>query len=135
MAALALAEDQRLSLKNLAEEEKIPRKFLEHVIRNLKEADLVRSTPGPKGGYQLTRSPNLISVGQILQAIQGPFLPIERLVASSPPDHLREPIERLRMVLNDIRSFAQQRLESLTLADFVQVRSLDEAHEALMYYI
>ncbi len=135
MVALANSNDQRLSLQNLAKKEKIPRKFLEHVIRGLKDAHLVKSTPGPKGGYQLSREANLISVGQILQAVQGPLLPADRLSTENMPPHLHEPVEKLRLVINDIRQFAQQRLESITLADMAEVQEVKNAHEVLMYYI
>lgn len=135
MVALALSQEERLSLHTLAQQEKIPRKFLEHVVRSLKSAELILSTPGPKGGYQLSQPPQRISVAQIIHAIQGPLLPAERLEPQGLPQHLHEPIERLKLVINDIRAFARHRLESITLADLAQVRQVDEAHETLMYYI
>jgi len=136
MVALALAgEGQRLSLQTLSRRERIPRKFLEHVIRSLREADLIRSSPGPKGGYQLAQPPEYISLAQILLAAQGPFLPMDRLDPDKVPPHLRDPVERLRLVIDGIRTFARQQLTSITLADLAQVREVDEAHKALMYYI
>ncbi|RJP20166.1 MAG: Rrf2 family transcriptional regulator [Candidatus Omnitrophota bacterium] len=135
MVALAVAGEERLSLKALSRREHIPRKFLEHVIRILKDSGLLQSTPGPKGGYNLSQSSSLITVGQILQAVQGPLLPDERLDPENLPEHLKDPIERLRIVINDIRVFARQRLESVTLADLAKVGDLQEARDALMYYI
>ncbi len=135
MVALAKSENMRLSLHTLSRQERIPRKFLEHVVRSLKEAELIDSTPGPKGGYMLTQPALLISVGQILEAIQGPLLPDERLNPDHVPQHLRDPIERLRLIIKDIHIFARQRLDSITLADIAEVHSVDEAREALMYYI
>ncbi len=134
MVALALNQENRLSLQTLASREQIPRKFLEHVVRSLKEANLVQSTPGPKGGYQLNMPATVISVAQIIQAIQGPLLPGERLDPDHQPKHLKEPIKRLQMVVNDVRAFARQRLEALTLADLAEVHAAG-AHEVLMYYI
>ncbi|HOJ60626.1 MAG TPA: Rrf2 family transcriptional regulator [bacterium] len=134
MVALALSPEERLSLHTLASREQIPRKFLEHVVRSLKEANLVQSTPGPKGGYQLSLPATLITVAQIIQAIQGPLLPGDRLDPDSKPNHLKEPIKRLQMVVNDVRAFARQRLEALTLADLAEVRETG-VHEMLMYYI
>lgn len=134
MMALAQANDERLSLQSLASREQIPRKFLEHVVRNLKEADLVHSAPGPKGGYQLNYPASMITAAQIIQSINGPLLPVDRLDPDDHPRHQQEPIRRLQTVVNDIRAFARQRLESLTLADLAEVRSIG-AHEELMYYI
>ncbi len=134
MMALALAKDDRLSLQNLATREQIPRKFLEHVVRSLKEADLVHSTPGPKGGYRLNYPASLITVAKIIQAVNGPLLPVDRLAPENHPHHQQEPIRRLQAVVNDIRAFARQQLESLTLADLAEIRNVG-VHEELMYYI
>src|SRR5690606_9619032 len=135
MVALALAQDERLSLHTLSEREKIPRKFLEHVVRDLKSAGLIQSTPGPKGGYQLSHPAHLISVAQVLHAIQGPLMPVERLEARDIPQHLKDPIHRLRDVIKEIRAYARHQLESINLADLAQVREVGESTESLMYYI
>ncbi|MDX9753430.1 MAG: Rrf2 family transcriptional regulator [bacterium] len=135
MVALASVSDTRLSLQYLSTREKIPRKFLEHVVRSLKEADLVLSTPGPKGGYQLARPANLIPVGEILQAVQGPLIPMDRLGSANLPHHLHDPLTRLRNVVGDIRAFARQKLDSFSLADLAEVKEIPNAHESLMYYI
>lgn len=134
MMALAQSHEERLSLQNLASREQIPRKFLEHVVRNLREADLVQSTPGPKGGYRLNHPATAITVAQIIQSVNGPLLPVERLVPDGHPSHQQEPIRRLQAVVDDIRTFARQQLESVTLADLAEVRHI-RGHEDLMYYI
>ena len=135
MVALTLAKNDRLSLQTLASQEEIPRKFLEHVVRSLKESNLVHSTPGPKGGYQLTREASMITIGEILESIQGPLLPMERLDLKTLPQHLNEPLIRLKAVMSDIRTFAREKLSSVSLADLAEVKNIEEAHEALMYYI
>lgn len=132
--ALAQSNNDRLSLQNLASKEQIPRKFLEHVVRSLKEADLVHSTPGPKGGYRLNQPASQITVASIIQSVNGPLMPDDRLDPDGHPSHQQEPIRRLQAVVNDIRTFARQRLESLTLADLAEVREVG-GHEELMYYI
>ncbi|MBI1390913.1 MAG: Rrf2 family transcriptional regulator [bacterium] len=135
MLALARAGDRRLSLQTLAQREQIPRKFLEHVVRGLKEAGLLCSIPGPKGGYELVEHPSLISVGRILQASQGQLLSTERIDADEMPGHLAEPVTRLMRVMDEIRSFARQRLESVTLADLAEIREAGVAEDVIMYYI
>ncbi|MBN2328406.1 MAG: Rrf2 family transcriptional regulator [Candidatus Omnitrophica bacterium] len=134
MMALAQAKNERLSLKKLASREQIPRKFLEHVVRSLKEADLVHSTPGPKGGYCLNHPASMITVAQIIQSINGPLMPDDRLEPENHPPHQQESIRRLQSVVNDIRAFARQRLESLTLDDLAEVRDVAGPQE-FMYYI
>ncbi len=134
MMALALAKDKRLSLQNLATKEQIPRKFLEHVVRTLKESDLVHSAPGPKGGYKLNSPASDISVASIIKSVNGPLMPDNMLKPDFHPEHQQQSIRRLQAVVKDIRIFARQRLESLTLADLAEIRDTS-AHEGLMYYI
>lgn len=132
---LALADGERLSLQTLARRENIPRKFLEHVIRNLKDDKLIISVPGPKGGYELALSPSLISIGRIVAASQGSFLAAESAEPSKMPDHMIEPAHRLSQVMAEIRSFARQRLESITLADLAEVSESGDPQDFIMYYI
>ncbi len=57
----------------LAEEEAIPKKFLENILLSLKHRGLVCSRKGPNGGYQLARPADEISVGDIVRALDGPL--------------------------------------------------------------
>src|ERR1700688_5102447 len=57
----------------LAERERIPKKFLENILLDIRHLGLVRSRKGPHGGYQLGRPPERISVGEIIRAIDGPL--------------------------------------------------------------
>ena len=58
---------------DLAEQEAIPKKFLENILLALKHRGLVHSRKGPHGGYQLARTPGQISVGDIVRALDGPL--------------------------------------------------------------
>jgi Rrf2 family protein len=58
---------------DLAEQEAIPKKFLENILLALKHRGLVHSRKGPGGGYQLGRAPDEISVGDIIRALDGPL--------------------------------------------------------------
>lgn len=58
---------------DLAEEEAIPKKFLENILLALKHRGLVQSRKGPHGGYQLARAPEQISVGDIIRTLDGPL--------------------------------------------------------------
>ena len=54
----------------------IPRKYLEQVLLDLKNAGLVESKKGQRGGYRLSRSPDEISLGQVLAAVHGELVPL-----------------------------------------------------------
>lgn len=62
-----------VQLARIAETQRIPPKYLELIMLDLKKAGLVKSNRGPKGGYRLTRIPEQISFGQIVRAMEGPI--------------------------------------------------------------
>ena len=74
MIALAKANsDTPVLIGDLAEQEAIPKKFLENILLALKHRGLVHSRKGPGGGYQLGRRPDEISVGDIIRTLDGPL--------------------------------------------------------------
>jgi Rrf2 family protein len=57
----------------IAEQERIPKYFLEKVIRDLMRRGLVQARRGPGGGYQLARPANTISFRDVIEAVEGPI--------------------------------------------------------------
>jgi Rrf2 family protein len=73
---LFLVEEGRggpVQLGRIAETQRVPPKYLELIMLDLKKAGLVKSARGPKGGYQLAREPELISFGEIVRSMEGPI--------------------------------------------------------------
>src|SRR5215203_4757966 len=68
---------QPVSLGSVAEAENLPLSYLEHLVAKLREADLVTSTRGAHGGYQLARPPEEIDMLEVVQALEGPITPME----------------------------------------------------------
>jgi Rrf2 family protein len=58
-------------IRDIAERQRIPARFLEQIFQDLRRANLVSSKRGPRGGYQLTRAAREISLGDILRALEG----------------------------------------------------------------
>ena len=77
--------DGPVSLSEMADHEALPRPYLEQLVVSLREAGLVVSTRGARGGYELARSPEDIRMGQIVEALEGPIAPM--ICASSDPLH------------------------------------------------
>ncbi len=127
-AMLHLARNERaVTADEIAEAEKIPRKFLEHVMSALKAKALVASKRGPTGGYVLARPADRISMADILRAVDGPLAlaPCASLTAYSPcPDcHSIETCE-IRPVLLAVRDTTALLLEGTSLATMIGGRSL-----------
>ena len=76
-AMLFLAEQPAacapMPMNRIAAEANVPRKFLELILADLREAGFLLSTRGKMGGYKLARAPHLISLGEIIRVIEGPL--------------------------------------------------------------
>ena len=72
MLDLALHYDQGpVQIGNIAKRQDISVKYLEQLIIPLKKANLINSVRGPKGGHMLAKHPKEITVGQIVEALEG----------------------------------------------------------------
>lgn len=99
----------------LATAQKIPHKFLESVLADLRRADLVRSRRGPDGGYWLARPPAEISIADVIRAVEGPLASVR---GQRPEDvDYPGPAEPLRLVWLAVRSNMRAVLEAVSLAE------------------
>lgn len=65
------AGENPVQVSEISRCQQIPVKYLEQLIRKLKSAGMVKSTRGVKGGHQLDRSPETITIGQIVRLFDG----------------------------------------------------------------
>jgi len=68
--------DKMDHIKDISNTQDIPKKFLEQVLLLLKKGGFVMSKKGPRGGYYLKKSPDEITMGDIIKYINGPVSPI-----------------------------------------------------------
>ena len=69
-------EDGFISLKDVAERQGISKKYLEQIIPVFNQSNLLRANRGSQGGYMLARSPEKITVGEILRLTEGSLAPV-----------------------------------------------------------
>ena len=106
-----------IRIRDIAYEEELPEKFLELILLELKNARVVESVRGAKGGYQLRRNPADIRLSEIIRLIDGPLAPF------GDAEQLRNLIDRdaehraLYRVFLEVRDAAAKILESTSLAD------------------
>ena len=60
-----------VKIADIAQRQKIPQKFLELILSSLKQGGFVESRRGAEGGYLLARLPEQITIGQVLQFLEG----------------------------------------------------------------
>ncbi|PWH16313.1 MAG: Rrf2 family transcriptional regulator [Anaerolineae bacterium] len=65
-----------LSIRELAQRNIVPKRFLEHIMLDLKAKGWVASLPGKHGGYYLARNPNEIFIGEVVRYFDGLLAPI-----------------------------------------------------------
>jgi Rrf2 family protein len=112
-----------IRIRDIAYEEALPEKFLELILLELKNARIVESARGAKGGYQLRRAPSEIHLSEIIRLIDGPLAPF------GDAEQLRSLIDRdaehrkLYQIFLDVRDAAAKILENTTLADIVGPKS------------
>lgn len=71
------ASDRPAKIADIANAQAIPPRFLEVILSQLKQAGFVESRRGKEGGYLLARDPETLSVGDVLEFVQGPVVPID----------------------------------------------------------
>ena len=108
-----------IKIRDIAYEENLPEKFLELILLELKNARIVESVRGAKGGYHLRRDPEDIRLSEIIRLIDGALAPF------GDAEQLRVLIDRdlphraLYQVFLDVRDAAAHILDNASLADLI----------------
>ncbi len=139
MAALDLALQNGatpVQAKSISTRQGIPLRFLEQVLHAMKQAGLVDSLRGAQGGYLLRKTPDAVSMAEIVEALEGLFSPAVS----------REPVSRrgqgrirsdslLGLVWDRVRQAELGVLSAVTLQELAERHQQLEQERALMYHI
>ena len=106
---------QAAGAKEIAERQKVPLRFLEQILQDLRKAGIVEARRGPRGGYALARQPAQISLAEVLHAVRGPLE--EMFGFDAPANGNGEDVPAA--VWTDVRTQLVDVLERATLQDFV----------------
>jgi Rrf2 family protein len=115
-----------IRVREIASEEDLPQKFLELILLELKNARVVESVRGAKGGYRLRRDPSEIRVSEIVRMIDGPLAPL------GDAEQLRELIAHdashraLYQVFLAVRDSAAHILENTTIANIAGIKKSED---------
>lgn len=117
-------QGQPTQVKDIAERQSIPQRFLEQIFQDLKRAGVVGSKRGPQGGYLLARAAAEIPLGEVIEIIEGPVALGEGQGGTRRADSLAA--DGLRVtdsVLDEISAQVSACLHQVTIADLC-----DKAH-------
>jgi Rrf2 family protein len=106
-----------VQIKEISAKEKIPQKFLENILLTLRKVGILNSKIGLKGGYELARSPDLITLGEVIRALDGAIAPVDCVSKISYKPCSEEVTCVIRGVMMDIRNAITEVLDTMTFAD------------------
>lgn len=106
------------NIREIAESEHIPFKFLEQILADLKNDGIVDSKRGINGGYFLVREPAEITVGEVIRSVEGDILPFECTDGSR---CIKQEQCSIRQVWVDLKRSVGSVLDTRTFADLVNV--------------
>ncbi|WP_407529747.1 RrF2 family transcriptional regulator [Methylobacterium oryzisoli] len=127
----------RIGVAEVAAANNIPKKFLDAILGELRNAGLVHSRKGPGGGYALARPPEEIRVGHAVRVLDGPLAPFpcaSRTAYRPCDDCPDEGACAVRLVMLEVRNSIAGVLDTLTLAQMRDRPAADEG-ASLTYQI
>lgn len=108
-----------LSLAEIAKSQGISQAYLEQIAIDLRRAGLLVSTRGAQGGYALSRSPEMVTAGDVIRALEGSILPVQCMVEERCAPCAYEEGCTARSIWQRVRDRLVETLDSITLADLV----------------
>ncbi|MEO8241449.1 MAG: Rrf2 family transcriptional regulator [bacterium] len=128
-ALLTLADEARrpapeaLTIEEIAKRSGAPKRFLEHILLEIRNAGILGSTRGRSGGYHLIKPPEQVSISELLRMIDGPIAPLpclSRRAYQRCDDCTDEETCRIRKVFAEVFWSYLVLIDSLTLADILR---------------
>lgn len=108
-------------VKDIAERQGIPPRFLEQIFQDLKRAKMIASKRGPQGGYSLAMEANAISLGDIVRALEGPIALGEEAASAAPTRSGKsksvDSVAVTDAVLSDVSTQVESCLDQVSIAD------------------
>ena len=126
-------------ISEIAHSERIPRKFLELILLDLKKHGLLQSKKGKGGGYFLRRNPSAVSVGDIVRALEGQIEPqpcTGGMEGAGCQECDNEEACGARMVMQEVNDATSKILDSTTVANLLdRIELVSASPQQSMYCI
>ena len=116
-------------IRKIAERHDVPPRFLVQILLQLKGAGLVASTRGAAGGYHLIKPPQDVSLGEVMQVIEGTAKSNGQSCSASPDSPA---VKALMQAWKDVDTVQKDMLNKITFAELLERA---RGHDDRMYYI
>ena len=120
-------------LRDIATRQEVSEKYLEHSMSSLRNAGLVRSIRGARGGYILAKPPSEIRLSEIMEVLEGSMAPVE--CVDDPEVCHRADLCVTRDIWEKMKGAIDNILESTTLEDLAERYKDKESSNAIIYNI
>jgi Rrf2 family protein len=104
-------------VREIAENQNISERYLEHILNTLRASGIVRSTRGARGGYELAKSPATVSLGDIVRALEGPM---DVVACTRDEDCSRTSVCVMMEIWREVRDAIEGVLDTVTLEEMVR---------------
>lgn len=133
-ALMVLADEkagagQALRIEEIARRSDTPKRFLEHILLEIRNAGIIASQRGRNGGYVMIKEPRQVPLSELLRMIDGPIAPLpclSRRAYQRCEDCVDERTCRIRKVFAEVFWSYLLLINSLTLADLVKSAPLTQ---------
>ncbi|HZW37535.1 MAG TPA: Rrf2 family transcriptional regulator, partial [Candidatus Deferrimicrobiaceae bacterium] len=134
--AARFPEGTTFQIKDLAEKNQIPKKFLELILLELKNAGILRSRRGVGGGYLLGRRPDAIRSSEILRAVEGPVSAARAAKERGEPE-AEDVSPAVARLVKETSEAIESVLDRWTLADLAreEQEAAERKRRHVMYFI
>ena len=119
-----------IPIGELARRNDVPKRFLEHIMLDLKARGWVESRPGKRGGYLLKKNPAKITMGEVVRHFDGYLAPIACVSVTDYKRCTQESVCRFRRVLLQARNMVAELMDTATLADVLKGSPVADAEIA-----
>ncbi len=127
--AAQYGSNEPVRIRRIAERHDVPPRFLVQILLQLKGAGLVASVRGAAGGYHLVKPPPEISLGQVMEVIEGSSEENGQTSSASPDSPA---VKVLMQAWQEVSEVQRKMLDSITLADLLERA---KAQDERMYHI
>lgn len=113
-----MPQGQLVFVGDIAAKNNIPKKFLDAILGELRNAGFVQSRKGKEGGYRLAKSPSEIKIGHVIRVLDGPLAPIPCASRSQYQrcDDCDENTCQVRHMMMEVRMAVAELLDNRSLA-------------------
>ncbi|HTL47563.1 MAG TPA: Rrf2 family transcriptional regulator [Verrucomicrobiae bacterium] len=136
MLAGSSGAEKPMLISELARKERLPKKFLELILLELKKSGILGSKKGKGGGYFLAKEPASIKLGTVMRILEGPLAPLpclSRTAYRKCEECVDEQTCPIRAVMKDIHEANIAVLDGTSLQNMLEMAAQPERQE--MYFI